>query len=53
MTFLEVNHEFPISKYFDKIDLFFIFYFEFRLSNWITEVTRALWVSMKNKQELF
>lgn len=52
MIFLEVNHEFPISIS-TKLIYFSVFYFEFRLSNWITEVTRALLVSMKNKQELF
>lgn len=37
MTFLEVNHEFPISKYFDKIDLFFDLLFwipPFELNHW-------------------
>ena len=33
MIFLEVNHEFPISKYFDKMIYFSVFYFEFHLSN--------------------
>ena len=33
MTFLEVNHEFPISKLSTKLIYFSIFYFEFRLLN--------------------